>query len=232
MRINKFLSSCGLGSRRSVERFVLEGRVTVNNAVVKNLSQSIDHADIVRFDGSVVSPSAHKYCMVNKPVGYVCTNNDINAPKKIIDLDQSLVGLSIVGRLDCESEGLVLLSNDGDFVYKHQHPSNLCEKEYVVEVKLPANTTSLELEKIIRYFSCGTVLAGYRTKPAKIKIIAKEGRKAKFNIVLTEGRKRQIREIFAKEKIKVVVLKRVRIGQYKLGNLELGEVRQFFPLDS
>jgi len=169
--------------------------------------------------------------MVHKPTGYVCTNSDVNALKKITDLDPSLIGLSIVGRLDRESQGLVLLSNDGGFIYKHQHPKNLCEKEYLVEVKLSNKTTSLELEKVIRYFTCGTILSGYRTRPAQIKLLAKEGLRARFNIMLTEGRKRQIREIFAKEKIEVIFLQRIRIGRYKLNELPMGEVRSFSPLD-
>lgn len=228
MRINKFLACCGLGSRRSVENFISSGKISVNGRTVTDLSTIIGQNDVVEFNGKLIAPKQYKYYCVYKPIGYTSTNNDIHAERVISDLSNDLIGLSIVGRLDKMSEGLVLLSNDGDFIYKHQHPSNLCEKEYLVDVKLSENITSIELERIIRYFSCGTKIDGYRTRPARIKLLGRENGIAKFNIILTEGRKRQIREIFDKEKIKVVKLKRVRIGIYTLGNLEPGDVA---PLD-
>lgn len=226
MRINKYLASCGLGSRRGVEQLVKSGRIAINNHKISSLSCDVCDHDKVTFDDKPVSPKKYKYFAVYKPVGYVCTNEDPFASKKITDLSPELVGLSIVGRLDKDSEGLVLLSNDGDFVYKHQHPKNICEKEYLVEVRISNETSSVELDNVMRYFACGTILSGYRTRPAKIKLLAKEGRCARFNIVLTEGRKRQIREVFAKKRIPVLRLKRIRIGGYSLEGLHEGEVKQ------
>lgn len=226
MRINKYLALCGLGSRRGVEKYIEEGRVTINGQKAVSLAADVKDSDNVEFDGSAVAPLKHLYYAVYKPVGYVSTNEDVHAFKKITELSDELVGLSIVGRLDQDSEGLVLMSNDGDFVFRHQHPRNQCEKEYLVDVRIAQAGSSEIISRILRYFVCGARLGAYRTRPASAKIIAKQADIVTFNIVLKEGRKRQIREIFAKERIRVINLKRIRIGQYHLGDMKPGEVKK------
>lgn len=233
MRINKYLALCGLGSRRGVEKYILDGRIKVNGQKTTSLSYRVSPTDKVMFDDVEMIQTKYIYYLVNKPVGYVCTNDDVHAESKITDLSDELIGLSIVGRLDKESEGLTIMTNDGDFVFSHQHPKNMCEKEYIVEVagKGEDSLTSERLDRVIRLFKCGTLINGYRTRPARARIVKREGSTVGFNIILTEGRKRQIREVFEKEGIKVKKLKRIRIGDYILGDLELGGIKAFSPLD-
>lgn len=226
MRINKFLASRGLGSRRKVEDLVRAGRISVNGVVATNLATDIREEDSVLFDNKPIHATSRKYFAVYKPVGYTCTNSDRHAEKTLHELSGELSGLSIVGRLDRDSEGLVLLSNDGAFVQSYQHPSGGCEKEYLVSANMPRSSDEDSLEKLFRYFLCGALLDGYKTRPSKIKMIKREGPIVTFKIILNEGRKRQIRRIFEKVKMRVVSLKRVRIGEFCLEDLAPGEVRE------
>lgn len=234
MRINKYLALCGLGSRRSVEALVKDGFVLINGNKITKLGCDVDlENDVVRYKGEVLKPLKYQYFAVYKPVGFVSTHSDEFAERKVVDLDPRLKGLGIVGRLDKGSEGLMLFTNDGSFNFKHQHPKNNCEKEYEVDVRSKDKTDlSPKLEKVLRYFTCGTLLDGYRTKPAKAKVIGKEGDIVRFNIVLKEGRKRQIREIFKKQNFFVVKLKRIRIGEYKICDLIPGQIMEINALTS
>lgn len=226
MRINKFLALCGLGSRRGVERLVLEGKIEINGKIQTNLSATIEANDVVSYAGQEIKPQIFKYFAVNKPVGYVCTNYDIHAVKQVCDLDSRLKGLSIVGRLDKDSEGLILMTNDGDFCQKYQHPSGGGEKEYVVVVK-PRNAEHYEnLDRALKFFKCGCTIDGYKTRSAQARVVSKDGALYTFKIVLREGRKRQIRAIFEKAGFVVVSLRRIRIGQFCLGDLRDGCVNE------
>ncbi|OQA53366.1 MAG: Ribosomal large subunit pseudouridine synthase B [candidate division WS2 bacterium ADurb.Bin280] len=227
MRINKYLATCGLGSRRGVEQIVLSGKVSVNGKVTTDLSTKISDKDVVCVDQKPIRPDLFfKYFLVYKPVGYVCTNADDHARKKIIDLDERLQNLSIVGRLDKESEGLVIMTNDGDFCQEYQHPLGGHEKEYIVEgcVISKDESESECLERLLRFFKCGCLLDGYKTKKAKIKVMAKRGSRLIFNIILKEGRNRQIRRMFSKAGLEVVALKRIRIAEAKLNNMLPGDL--------
>jgi 23S rRNA pseudouridine2605 synthase len=228
MRINKFLSSTGVASRRKSEELVRAGRVSLNGIAVTDLSTTVDPAkDIILLDGKQVESQKKQYFLLNKPWGYVSTNEDEHARKKVFDLMPDREGLFIVGRLDKDSEGLMILTNDGDFAQEFSHPKGNHEKEYIVDVCGKETGFSTKLDNAIKYFKCGIYIDGYKTRPADAKVISQsESKKASFKIVLREGRKRQIRRTFEKADLNVTALKRVRIDKFQLGNLESGEFKE------
>ena len=230
MRINKYLASCGLASRRASEEIIKSGRVFINGKKVTDLATRVGPFDKVSVDGKeVVVDKAKKYFMINKPVGYTSTVSDPHASKKVTDLVNYKGRLYPVGRLDKDSEGLMILTNDGDYANRIMHPSFGSEKEYLVRVILPKQNQSDVVEKLIRYFKCGTIIDRKKTIPAKIKMVAKDADIGEFKIVLQEGRKRQIRRIFEKERVRVVKLIRIRMGNVELGDLKPGGFKEFTP---
>lgn len=230
MRINKFLASCGLGSRRGVEDLVISGKVLVNGEKMTNLAYDVKPQDVVVCDGKELTQTEKKeYYLVYKPVGYVSTTEDPHAEKIVTELVVSEARLFPVGRLDKDSEGLMILTNDGDFAQKLQHPSNEHEKEYLVDVSGKTEDMNAELDAALRFLTCGIKIGGYRCRPGLAKVIKKEGNRATFKIILKEGRKRQIRETMERAKLRVLSLKRIRIANYELGDLEPGESKAFQP---
>ena len=231
MRINKFLASHGLGSRRGVEELVTAGKVLVDGEKMTNLGYDVLLKDVVVVDGTELKQEEKKeYYLVYKPVGYTSTTEDEHAEKIVTELVKSDARLFPVGRLDKNSEGLMILTNDGDFAQKLQHPSNDHEKEYIVEVRSPKEEANEYLDAAMRFLTCGIKIGGYRCRPAKAKVIKKEGKFATFQIILKEGRKRQIRETMERAKLSVVSLKRIRIANYVLGDLEPAESKAFQPV--
>lgn len=229
MRINKYLASCGLSSRRKSEELVTSRRVKVNGKTVTKLAFDVDpEKDEVSLDSKKVCPSQqHQYFLVNKPRGYTSTVSDPYAAKKITDLVKTDARLFPVGRLDRDSEGLIILTDDGDFAQKMIHPKFKHEKEYLVEVQGPNQQMESSLSQALKYFTCGVKMDNVRTRPAYAKVIAKSGNKATLEIILTEGRKRQIRRTMDRAKLTVTILKRIRIADYVLGDLKPGESKSF-----
>ncbi len=225
MRINAYLSKAGVASRRKSEEFVLAGRITINNKVAK-LTDQVNDDDEVKLDGRKLSLSQKKYFLVNKPVGYTSSSEDEHARLLVTDLvpDKDVFP---VGRLDKDSEGLMILTNDGEFAQKLIHPSFFHEREYEVEVKLPYTLRTQKLENAIKFFKCGIRLEEKRTAPASIKLIKQESGHATFKIILTQGLKRQIRRTFEKAGLRVTRLKRTRIAGFELGDLATGKSRSF-----
>jgi len=224
MRINSFLAKAGLGSRRSVEELINSGDVQINGKVAK-LSDKVEDADIVTFKGKEIAPKSKRYFLLYKPVGYISTTEDPHAKNKVVDL-VPVEGVFPVGRLDKESEGLMILTNDGDLALQLTHPRYAHEKEYLVKVKVPSKNGSQLLENAIKFFKCGVLLDGKKTQSAQIKLISQEGSIATFNVVLKEGMKRQIRRTFEKAHLEVLSLKRIRISQFNLGSLKKGEYKE------
>jgi 23S rRNA pseudouridine2605 synthase len=195
-----------------------------------NLAYDVKPQDVVVCDGQELKSEEKKeYYLLYKPVGYTSTTEDPHAEKIVTDLIKSDARLFPVGRLDKDSEGLIVLTNDGDFAQKLQHPSNEHEKEYIVEVAGRSEDMNAELDAALRFLTCGIKIGGYRCRPGKAKVIKKEGNLATFNIVIKEGRKRQIRETIERAKLRVVSLKRIRIANYELVDLEVGESKAFEP---
>ena len=209
-----------------METLVLEGRVAVEGRKITKLSERVEASSTVTLDGKKLShPSTRRYFAVNKPVGYTSTVSDPHAKKTVMDLAGDRRGLFPVGRLDKNSRGLMLLTDDGDFALRITHPRYGCEKEYLVTTTLPKEKASEKIERAMRFFKCGMRLGESKTLPAEISLIGVESGKARFKIVLKEGRKRQIRRMFEGAGMEVVDLVRTRIGQYEIGDLKPGELR-------
>lgn len=221
MRINKYLALCGIGSRRNVEQHILNGEITVNGKTVNNLSTDIDvKKDKVVYNGSeLILPKQYVYYKFNKPKGYICSANDEKGRKTIFELIKVEERVFSVGRLDYNSEGLLILTNDGDFANKLTHPSNHINKEYVVTIE--GGITEGELA-VLR---AGVIENGKRMPSAKVKLIKFENNISRLSVIIDEGQNRQIRRMFEAIGKTIVLLKRVSIGGLKLGGLERGKYR-------
>lgn len=223
MRINKYLADSGVGSRRKVEEYILSGMVKINDKVVTDLSTQVRDNDVVKYNGKLVSPITSKvYIMLNKPSGYLTTVSDIYGRKTVMDLfkDISVDRIYPIGRLDYDTEGLLLFTNDGAFANRVIHPSSSICKTYEVIVE---NTLS---EKDKADLQSGLVIDGYKTTPARLVDYKKLGNhKYMFRLSIFEGRNRQIRKMVESVGNKVIYLKRLSIGKLTLGKLKIGEYR-------
>ena len=218
MRINKYIASSGICSRRKAEEYILNGDIKVNNKVIKELSYTVNlEKDIVKFKDKIIKVEDEKvYYILNKPRGYVVTLKDEKDRKCVTDLIKEDKRIFPIGRLDRDSEGLIILTNDGDFTNEVIHPSKKVEKEY--EVKITGELT----EEKIKNMETGIEIDGYLTKPAKIKNVSENT----FNIVIKEGRNRQIRKMCEKVKLDVKKLKRIRIGKLRMEDLKSGQYKK------
>lgn len=221
MRLNKFLSGCGLASRRKCEDIIKAGRVTINGKVVENLATDVDEKkDKVAVDGNLIAlPNQFVYLKMNKPKGYACTASDERGRKTIFDLVQSDVRLFNVGRLDYETEGLIFLTNDGEFANLVTHPKYHFEKEYVATIEGDIKESELA---VLRK---GVVVDGVRMPTAKVKYMAYDGTFAKVSVVIDEGQNHQVRRMFDAIGKTIKLLKRVRIGGVHLGGLYRGKTK-------
>jgi 23S rRNA pseudouridine2605 synthase len=223
MRINKYLAQCNISSRRKVEEFITSGKVMINDVVITDLSTQVVPTDIVKFNGVVVKPSNVKlYFLLNKPIGYITTVSDEQGRHTVLDLiERTPERIFPVGRLDCNTEGMLILTNDGDFANKLIHPSKEIDKVYeVVVTKQPSIDQFAQLEK-------GVVIDDFLTSPSKISAKQKlEFGSFKFNITIHEGKNRQVRKMMQAVGLKVKALKRVKIGALPLGNLPTGKYRK------
>lgn len=221
MRINKYLALCGIGSRRKVEQFVLDGQIKVNGKVVLELSTDINTKKdkVTYLDNEVKLPNEYVYYKFNKPKGYICSANDEKGRKTIYDIVQVDKRVFSVGRLDYNSEGLLILTNDGDFANKLTHPKNHIEKEYIVTIE--GQITEGELA-VIR---AGVVENGVRMPSAKVVLLEYKNKLSRMSVIIDEGQNRQIRRMFEAIGKNVVLLKRVAIGGLKLGGLQRGKYR-------
>ncbi len=224
--IIKLLTAAGLGSRRKMTEVIKRGGVSVNGRVIESFTEPVDpQKDIINVDGRRVSSQAEPnlYLLMNKPRGIVVTTSDDRGEKTVLDIlpeKYRNIRLYPVGRLDKDSTGLVLLTNDGDLTYRLTHPRFEKEKEYLVrfEGSLTAEDQS-RLEK-------GIELDDGRTAPAAI---GKALPPFNYSVVIHEGRKHQVRRMFAALGYTVLALKRVRLGKLKLGTTAEGSVRPLTP---
>lgn len=221
MRLNKFLSNSGVASRRKSDDLIAAGKVTVNGKVVTELGTVIqEKKDKIMVDGKEVSlPSAFVYIKLNKPKGYACSAADEKGRKTIYDLIKCEERLFSVGRLDYETEGLILLTNDGDFANAVMHPRNGIEKEYRLSIEGEVKESELA---VLRK---GVVVDGVRMPSARIKWLSYENKITKLSVIIDEGQNRQIRRMFEAIGRDIKLLKRVSIGGVKLGGLSRGEYK-------
>ena len=216
IRLQSYLAKCGAGSRRSCETLITEGRVTVNNKIVTELGTKVNDNDIVYVDDVLAEPEEQSYYFVlNKPRGYVCTNYDPNETayaRDLIDIPQRNL-LFNVGRLDKDSQGLIIFTNDGDFANLVMHPSSETEKEYIV--KVDQDIIKKDMDDAYR-----GLIQPYRIKSYKLLS------KREVSVVLTEGKNREIRNLFDMMGYEVKKLTRIRIGDVLLGDLQSGKYRR------
>lgn len=221
MRLQKYLAEAQVASRRKAEEIILEGRVNVNGKKVTELGTKVEsEIDEITVDGKKVEICEKMvYIMLNKPEGCVTTVKDQFGRKSVIDYVKD-VGERVypVGRLDYDTSGLLIITNDGELTYRLTHPKHNIEKTYIAEVdKVPD-------EEAMKKFRNGIIIDGRKTAPAKIKII-KKGKLTTLNIKIKEGRNRQVRKMCAAIGCNVITLKRIATGKLELGNLEKGKYR-------
>ena len=221
MRLNKFLAGCGVASRRKCDELISEGKVEVNGVKVDSLGLKIDEKkDKVTVEGKAVKlPSSFVYIKLNKPKGYACSAKDEKGRKTIYDLINCEERLFSIGRLDYDTEGLIILTNDGDFANKVAHPKYGTEKEYKVTVEGEIKESELAVMRI------GVVVEGERMPAARVEWLSYENGFTKLSVIIDEGQNRQIRRMFEAIGHQIKLLKRVRIGGVKLGGLKRGEFR-------
>jgi 23S rRNA pseudouridine2605 synthase/23S rRNA pseudouridine2604 synthase len=226
MRLQKYLAHAGLCSRRKAEEHILKGKVRVNNTIVTELGTKVDpDHDLVFFNNKKIilkNENLRIYIAINKPPGFVtsCSQQNAKIILDLIDIDERIYP---VGRLDKESQGLVLLTNNGNLHNKLSHPSYNHEKEYIVTTEHPISTIAL------KNMAQGMIIGKDKVKTRKAKV--KQLSKNKFNIILKQGKNRQIRKMVGKTGNRVIVLKRIRMANINLGNLKQGTWRYLSQTD-
>ena len=219
MRINKFLALAGLGSRRKVEELITSSKVKVNGKIVKDLATDIKDSDIVYFENRLVRPASNfVYYKLHKPKGYVTTAADEKGRKTVLDLLRGVhTRVYPVGRLDYDTEGLLLLTNDGEITNILTKPNSEIKKTYSVHIE--GQISKEEIKKLCE----GVDIGDYTTKPCSVELIEETEKLSKLIVTITEGKNRQIRRMFESIGKNVVFLRRTQIGEIKLGGLSRGE---------
>lgn len=223
IRLQKYLAECGIASRRKCEEYIEQGKVEVNGKTVVELGTKVNpQKDIIRFQGKEVkSNNKLVYILLNKPIGYVTTADEQFGRDKVLDLVKIKERIVPVGRLDMYTSGALILTNDGDFVYKVTHPKHEITKTYTVTIK------GIIVEEEVGALRKGVDIEGYTTKPAKVKILKTDKEKdiSRLEIVIHEGKNRQVRKMCEAIGKKVIALHRSKIGNISVKNLELGKWR-------
>ena len=223
IRLQKYIAECGITSRRKAEELIINGKIKVNGKVVTELGTKINTSnDIVEYDNKMIKQE-HKnvYILLNKPIGYVTTVKDQFGRPSVLDLVKVKERIVPVGRLDFYTSGALILSNDGDFVYKITHPKHEIDKTYNATVK--GIVTDDEIETLRK----GVKIDHYITKPAKVKILKIDEEKniSRLEITIHEGKNRQVRKMCEAIGRKVIALHRSKIGNIGVKDLELGKWR-------
>lgn len=222
MRLNKYIASCGVSSRRGADELIAGGRVTVNGLAVTMMGPEIDEdSDVVCVDGKRISLKADDiYIMLNKPAGYICSCSDDRGRKTVLDLVDTDKRIFPVGRLDYDTEGLLILTSDGDFAYRCTHPKHEVSKKYLAVVEGPLNEGAAERLR------GGVVVDGKMTSKAGIEVLERKGVSTTLHVTIHEGRNRQIKKMFEAVGCAVIYLKRTAIGGLELGQLPPGTWRR------
>ena len=225
MRINKFLAEQGVASRRGSDQLIFEGRVKINGRLAV-AGDNVEPSDTVELDGKILSHKVkYEYYLLNKPKGYVCTVSDEKDRKTVMQLLPEGAGrVYPVGRLDYETEGLLILTNDGDLAYRLTAPQNEIPKTYLVKIE-----GTIALSELNRLRSGVEIEKGVVTKKCKINIVETDKNFTKLHVVLTEGKNREIRKMFEFIGKHITFLKRIKIGDLTLSGLDRGKVRKLTP---
>lgn len=222
MRINKFLAEQGVASRRGSDEIIAAGRVTINGKVAQ-AGDDVKDDDTVLVDGKMLSHKVrYEYYLLNKPKGYLCTVSDDKGRKTVMDLLPAGAGRVFpVGRLDYDTEGMLLLTNDGDLAYRLTAPQSEIAKTYLVRVD--GSVTDIQLNRL----RAGVEIEkGVITKKCKVTVIETNKKFTKLRVVITEGKNREIRRMFEVVGKQVAFLKRLKIGELSLTGLDRGAVRK------
>jgi len=220
MRLNLFIAKSGYASRRKADCLIKGGKVKVNNQETLKPFLQVSNKDKVEVEGKVLRPKEHIYILFNKPKGVTTTLSDKFALKKVIDFfPRKFKGIYPVGRLDKQSCGLLILTNDGDFCYRLTHPKFSIEKEYLVELKGQISSNDCQRAKK------GLNLDGEHLKVKSIRVLSSQENKTLAKVIISEGKKRHLRRLFKALGFSVKELKRVRVGRLALGSLRAGEYR-------
>ena len=223
MRLQKFMAECGVASRRSAEKMIEDGRVYVNGELVDYMGFIVDeNKDVVEVDGKAIQLEAKKhYIILNKPKNYVTTvSDDLGRPTVMHLVEDIDARIYPVGRLDFDTTGLLIMTNDGDFANKLTHPRNIVNKTYIARVD--RLLTEDEIEKLCK----GIELDGVKTAPAKAENIKRPQKGFEVKITIHEGRNRQVRRMLEAVNVNVLALKRISVGSVTLGNLPEGKWRR------
>lgn len=221
MRINKYLAASGVASRRECDRLIEEGKVLVNGKKAA-LGLEVNDDDEVFVNGNKVVIQKNEYYILNKPKGYICSVSDDKGRKTVMDLMPKNVGrIYPVGRLDYDSEGLLIMTTDGELAQKLTHPSNEVPKTYLV--KIEGTCTEADLNPIRSGIE---IDGGYVTKKCKAHIVETNKAYTKIHITITEGKNREVRKMFAAIGKEVTLLKRIKIGELTLRGLDRGAYRK------
>lgn len=224
MRLHKYIANCGYTSRRRAELLIQAGRVQVNGKVLTSLGTTVyPDRDVVRVNGEVIAPPEPLTIIFHKPAGIITSTHDTHDRLTVMDiLPRSLRdrGVLPAGRLDQDTEGLLVLTNDGDLAHRITHPSFETEKEYEALVSGSPSSDGL------RRLETGIRIEGEITAPARVESVEREGSNHRVRLVIREGKKRQVRRMFEAIGHPVIYLKRVRVGGLELGELPTGEWRE------
>ena len=221
IRLNKFLAECGVASRRNCDKIISEGKVKVNGETVTSLGTIVNSKnDKVEYEGKLLTLKSEKvYLKMNKPKGYLCSHSDPQGRKTVYMLLNTEERLFTVGRLDYDTEGLLLFTNDGDLANKLAHPRNEIKKVYVARIEGQIKESELAVLR------AGAVIDGERLPKCKVEYVESLKGQTKLKITLKEGLNHQIKKMFKAIDKNLVFLKRVQIGDVKLGGLSRGEVK-------
>ncbi len=222
-RLQKYLAECGIASRRKCEEYILQGKVQVNGKTITELGVKVNpKKDKITFEGKNVKQEERKvYILLNKPIGYVTTSDEQFGRDKVLDLVKVRERVVPVGRLDMYTSGALILTNDGDFVYKVTHPKHEITKTYTVTVK--GIIKNEEVEQLRK----GVKIDDYTTRPAKVKILKTDEEKdiSRLEITIHEGKNRQVRRMCESVGRRVIALHRSKIGNIGVKDIELGKWR-------
>ena len=218
-RLQKLIAQCGIASRRAAEQLILEGKVFVNGSSANLGDKAELGVDEITVNGKPLQPcEEHVYLMLNKPRGYITSMKDEKDRRTVCDLVQTEQRVYPVGRLDYQSEGLLLMTNDGELTYRLTHPKHDIPKEYIV-------TVNGDLESALVPLQMPMVIGGRETSPAKVSVLKEHAGGGLLSIIIHEGRNRQIRRLCEAAGLTVKRLKRVTIGELLLGKLPSGRWR-------
>ena len=222
-RLQKYIASTGICSRRKAEELIKEGKIKVNGKIITELGTQVSSSDIVEYNNKILKKEDFEYYIINKPLGYITTNDEQFNRSKVVDLIKTDKRIVSAGRLDMYTTGALIFSNDGYFINKITHPSNNITKTYNVTVR-----RRVEDEKIDTLRNGVILDDGYTTKKAKVKILKFDSEKniTRIEITINEGKNRQVRRMFESLGLDIIALHRAKIGNITIRELKRGEYRQ------